>query len=228
VNGIHDVGGADGFGPITIEVDEPVFHAEWERPAFSLFAQGAVAGYFNLDEFRAAIERMDPVDYLTTPYYAHWMHAVEEHLTRDDAEFPAELERRTQEFLADPRKALPSTVNHDLAEVIGTLAYAGAPCDRDVAEPPMFAIGDRVLVSATVPVTHTRKAGYVRGMTGEIVLHHGGWVFPDSNATGGGEAPQHVYSVRFTSEDLYGKGIGDPNTYVVIDLWESYLTQAGT
>lgn len=225
MNGIHDVGGTDGFGPITVEIDEPVFHAEWEKAALSFFPQLAVAGVFNLDEFRAAMELMHPVEYMTTPYYAHWMHAFEVYLNRQDPTFGAELERRTQEFLADPDKALPETVNHELAKIIGGLAYAGVPADRPVEQPAKFAVGDRVRVSHTVPVTHTRKAGYVRGAIGEIVMSHGGFVLPDSAAIGDGEAPGYVYAVRFSADDLFGETIADANTTNTIDLWESYLSR---
>lgn len=226
MNGIHDVGAADGFGPINIEVDEPVWHAEWEKAAFSFFPQTAAAGLFNLDEFRASIERMNPVDYMTTPYYVHWMHAFEEFLDRADPSFGEELERRTKAYLEDPAKPLPETVNHDLADTMVDLARTGAPARREIDRPPAFAAGDRVRVSATVPLTHTRKPGYVRGMVGEIVLSHGAFVFPDSAATGRGEAPEHVYGVLFSAEDLYGQGIATPRTTNVIDLWESYLSRA--
>lgn len=225
MNGIHDVGAADGFGPINIEVDEPVWHAEWEKAAFSFFPQTAAAGYFNLDEFRAAIEQMNPVDYMTTPYYAHWMHAFEIYLNRNDSSFAEELERRTKAYLEDPSRPLPETVNHDLADMVVGMAKNGAPARREVDRPAAFAIGDKVKVSATVPLTHTRKAGYIRGMTGEVVLSHGAFVFPDSAATGAGEAPEHVYGVLFSAEELYGKGIATPNTTVVTDLWESYLSR---
>jgi len=68
MDGIHDLGGMEGFGPIEREADEPVFHHDWERRAFAHeFVIGA-----NLDEGRHAIERLDPVTYLTTSYYERW------------------------------------------------------------------------------------------------------------------------------------------------------------
>jgi nitrile hydratase len=225
MNGIHDVGGADGFGPITVEVDEPVFHAEWEKAALSFFPQLAVAGYFNLDEFRSAMEEMHPVEYMTSPYYAHWMHSFEKYLNRHDPSFGDELERRTQEYLDNPDKPLPETVNHELADVIGALAYSGAPTRREVQAAPKFAVGDRVRVSHTVPVTHTRKTNYVRGAVGEVIYSHGGFVLPDSSAIGGGESPEHVYGVRFSAADLFGETIADPSVYNNVDLWESYLSR---
>ena len=35
MNGGHDLGGMHGLGPIAPERDEPVFHADWERRAFT-------------------------------------------------------------------------------------------------------------------------------------------------------------------------------------------------
>jgi Nitrile hydratase beta subunit len=36
VNGIHDMGGRHGFGPVVRERDEPVFHAKFERRTFAI------------------------------------------------------------------------------------------------------------------------------------------------------------------------------------------------
>lgn len=76
MNGVHDLGGMDGMGPIVVEQDEPVFHAEWERRVFGMFLPIFASGYFNIDELRHAIERMGPA-YLATSYYEHWLHAYE-------------------------------------------------------------------------------------------------------------------------------------------------------
>jgi len=226
MNGIHDVGGADGFGPILVDENEPVFAAEWERAVFSFFAQGALAGLFNLDEFRHAIERMDPVEYLTQPYYAHWLHAFEEYLGRADPAALSELERRTGEYLKDPSTPLPASANEGLADTIGAMAYAGAPTVGDPGRPPQFSAGDRVLVTPTIPYGHTRKVGYARGRVGTVLAARGGFVYPDANAHGGGDAAEHVYSIQFSNEDIFGPGIGDPNTTITCDLWEPYLEPA--
>ena len=69
MNGIHDLGGMQGFGPIEREENEPVFHADWERRIFALLNLTIAAGQYHVDEIRHSIERMAPADYLTTPYY---------------------------------------------------------------------------------------------------------------------------------------------------------------
>jgi hypothetical protein len=36
MDGIHDLGGMSGFGPVEVERDEPIFHERWEARAFAL------------------------------------------------------------------------------------------------------------------------------------------------------------------------------------------------
>ena len=77
MNGMHDLGGMHGMGPINPEPNEPVFHAPWERTVFGLFMTTFAGGHFNVDEFRHAIERMDAAHYLQSSYYEHWLHSIE-------------------------------------------------------------------------------------------------------------------------------------------------------
>ena len=78
MNGIHDLGGMHGLGPVVTEAREPVFHEPWEGRAFALFASTFVFAGYSVDEFRHAIEKLDPAHYLETSYYEHWMHAFEQ------------------------------------------------------------------------------------------------------------------------------------------------------
>lgn len=73
---IHDVGGMQGFGAVEQEADEPPFHADWEAHVFALNRALIGRGVYNLDEFRDAIERMPPQQYLASSYYERWFHAV--------------------------------------------------------------------------------------------------------------------------------------------------------
>ena len=101
----------------------------------------------------------------------------------------------------------------------------GAPAPR-VRRRARFAVGDRVRVTDGSPLGHTRKARYVRGKTGEIILAHGTFIYPDSAGNGRGDAPQHVYTVSFTTAELWGEEHGDPNGAVNFDVWEPYLEHA--
>ena len=77
MNGVHDLGGTDGLGPVVVPDREPVFTAEWEKAAFAMFSMCFRAGFFGVDEFRYGIEQMHPAVYLLSPYYEHWIHTVE-------------------------------------------------------------------------------------------------------------------------------------------------------
>jgi nitrile hydratase subunit beta len=79
---IHDIGGLHGFGALEIERDEPPFHHEWEARVFAINCLLLHAGYYTLDEFRAAVERMPPAEYLAASYYERWLYAIES-LIRD-------------------------------------------------------------------------------------------------------------------------------------------------
>lgn len=74
---LNDVGGMHGFGPIAHSVDEPPFHAEWEARVFALNRVLMLRGVYNLDEFRDAVERIDPARYLGMSYYERWLTAIE-------------------------------------------------------------------------------------------------------------------------------------------------------
>src|SRR5215469_6774006 len=77
MNGIHDMGGMDGFGAVAPEPNEPVFHADWERRVLGLVNTMMRSAGVNIDEFRHAIERIPPARYLASSYYERWLAAAE-------------------------------------------------------------------------------------------------------------------------------------------------------
>ena len=95
MDGIHDLGGMHGFGAVEREADEPVFHASWEGRVFAidLVVEGFIEGA-NIDAFRHAIERLDPVTYLTASYYEKWLAAIESMLAESGALSTAEIDER--------------------------------------------------------------------------------------------------------------------------------------
>ncbi len=104
MNGIHDVGGMQGFGPVVREENEPVFHEDWERHIFALLNLTIAAGQYCVDECRHSIERMAPAEYLTTPYYEHWLHAAEDLLDKKGVVTRAELKQRMAELAKASQK----------------------------------------------------------------------------------------------------------------------------
>ncbi len=77
MDGIHDLGGKHGFGGSLEERDEAEFHALWEPRVRAIAGLMIGQGCFNVDAFRHAIERLDPVAYLGDGYFGRWLGAVE-------------------------------------------------------------------------------------------------------------------------------------------------------
>lgn len=221
MNGVHDLGGMQDFGPVEREANEPVFHAPWERVVYAISRAMGYAGISNIDEGRHAIERMDPADYLASSYYQRWLDGRSRLLLEKGVITEKELEER-QAFFAEHPDAP--------AAAAGSGSLPTAPAERGVSyerEPtgsPRFAPGDRVVTRVMQPKGHTRLPRYARGKRGVIERHHGTHVFPDMNAHGLGEQPQPLYSVRFEATELWGE-TAEPNQTVNLDLWESYLRE---
>lgn len=215
MNGIHDLGGMHGFGPVEPEANEPPFHARWEAAVVAIMRATRGAGLYNIDEFRHAIERMEPAHYLRATYFERWLDGIARLLAEKGVISPAELAARA----AAPRDAVAAT------------GPARGPSPRDEtsfrppAAPPRFAVGAAVVTGNTHPPGHTRLPRYARGKRGVIAAHRGCHVFPDTSAHGRGEQPQHVYGVRFAARELWGE-TAEANQHVYLDLWESYLLPA--
>jgi nitrile hydratase len=228
MNGVFDLGGTDGMGPVLTQDNEPVYRADWEKPAFALFVSCFRAGMFNVDMFRHSIEKMDPAGYLLSNYYEHWVHAAEHFAEKAGVIDPAELAERTEYYLENPDAPLPQRDDPELLDFINAAVWAGASAARESDKIAAFKIGDLVRIADDSPTGHTRRAGYIRGRSGVITGAHGTYIYPDSAGNGGGDAPEHVYTVRFTSEELWGTETGDPNGAVYFDVWEPYLTLVTT
>ena len=93
----------------------------------------------------------------------------------------------------------------------------------DVA--PRFAVGDRVRVRNINPRGHTRLPQYLRGCVGVIAQDFGVFIFPDTHAHGGNQKPQHVYSVRFSAKEVWGREGGERDT-LMVDVWDDYMDPA--
>ena len=216
MNGVHDMGGQQGMGPVRYEKDEPVFHASWEGRIYALNRALRAWRKWSLDTDRHALETMPPLDYLRMSYYERWVHRLEAQVvsygfvTRDE--------------LQSGRPA-PGSVR---ATPVFTLATAsrwlnrGIASSREPAVRPLFKVGQRVRARNINPTGHTRLPRYARGKAGIVMRDHGVYVFPDTNAHFQGEKRQHVYSVRFTARELCCDGASQRDS-VYIDIWDDYL-----
>jgi nitrile hydratase beta subunit len=141
---------------------------------------------------------------------------------------PEEIEERTRYYLENPDAPLPERADPDLLAFVDGAVKNGAPARRESDKAAAFAVGDRVTVVDDSPRGHTRKARYIRGKTGVIVKAHGTFIYPDSAGNGGDDAPEHVYTVKFTNDELWGPDAAEPNGVVHFDVWEPYIIPART
>jgi nitrile hydratase beta subunit len=219
MDGIHDMGGMHGFGPVVVEADEPVFHATWEGRVMAMANLLRGEGLTNVDAFRHAIERMDPAEYLATGYYGRWMAALERLLVEAGVLAPGEIEARLRGTPSGNEAAAKKTAAPPGAQ---TSRGAEAGVIRTVGNSPRFALGRAVRARNIHPEGHTRLPRYARGRRGVVDRVHPACVFPDTHAHGLGENPQYVYSVRFAAGELWGED-AEPGATVRLDLFEDYL-----
>jgi nitrile hydratase len=219
MNGVHDMGGMHGMGPIMAEKDEPVFHHAWEGRIFAMNRAMGAWRKWNLDASRLSRELIPPAEYLRMSYYERFVAGLVELIVQSGLTTRAEIESGVP--APGSGKAVPAlTVDKAVA-----LVAKGAAASRNVNVASRFHVGQRVRARNIHPVGHTRLPRYARGKSGTIDRDHGVFVFPDTNAHYLGEKPQHVYSVRFAARELWGEGAA-PRDSVYVDLWDDYLEPA--
>jgi nitrile hydratase len=204
MDGIHDLGGKQGFGTVRYTVDAPAFHAPWEVRANALYACAVRQGLFNMDEYRHAIERMEPRHYLSASYYERSLTSLATLCVEKGVVSLEELQRRAGGGFA--------------------LAAASAPGRSNRPARERFQPGDRVRVRDEHVPGHVRMPGYIRGKTGVVVGESPAYPFPDAHAHGVAAEDEPTYDVRFRSEDLWPQS-ADP-ALVHVGVFQSYLERA--
>jgi len=204
MDGMHDLGGRQGFGPVRHSREAKTFHAPWEVRANSLYAHAVRLGIFNMDEYRHAIERMEPRHYLTASYYERSLTGFLTLCVEKGVVTREELERRAQGTVPLAAPSAPGRTNRPARE--------------------RFQPGDRVRVRLDYLPGHVRMPAYIRGKTGIVVSESPAYPFPDAHAHGVLAQDEPTYDVRFRSEDLW------PNSadaaLVHAGVFQSYLERA--
>lgn len=219
MDGVHDMGGMDGFGKVEPEIDEPVFHAPWEGRVLAMQRAMSFAGAWTIDQSRYASEQIPPPVYLTASYYDRWAMAMERNAVERGLAGADELAAGRA---LRPGRPLANTLT---ADIVKRGLFRGG-FSRPAPAPARFTVGDRVRARNIHPRTHTRLPRYVRGHVGVIERVHGGYVYPDSVAMDEGENPQWLYVVQFDGRELWGAD-ADPTVKVSVDAFEPYLEPAG-
>lgn len=177
MDGVHDLGGMHGFGPVPIEGDGgPVFHEPWEARVWAMSA--AAMRRSTIDRFRSLIEQMPPASYLSSSYYARWLWATEM--------LSAEL----------------GSLDGPAVPPMASRPSSSTPLWEGRFEP-----GQRVRVANRVTAAHCRVPRYLRRHVGRVERAACAWPNPgDSASTGVYGEPELVYTVVFAAEELFGPG----------------------
>ena len=218
MNGVHDMGGMHGFGPIVREANEPLFHAPTGRRASAPWQDLPGPGYFN--------SRCLPL----------WHRAHGASALSAGAVLRALARRSTQPDrggLHDQRRTRGSgpicfasiPMPRCRASAAGA-PRAESPASADLATACVALHGWRGRSDAQCPPDRPHPAAALRArQAGRHPRLHGPQIFPDTNAHGLGEHPQPLYNVRFDARELWGES-AEPRQTVSLDLWESYLEPA--
>lgn len=204
MDGIHDLGGRQGFGPVRHSPTAPAFHELWEKRANALYSLAVRLGVFNMDEYRHAIERMEPRHYLSASYYERSLTSL--------ATLCVEKGICTREEL------------EALAEGGFPLALASAPGRSNEPARELFAPGDRVRARSEHVPGHVRMPAYIRGKVGVVVSESPAYPFPDAHAHGVAAADEPTYDVRFDTADLWTNAADA--AFVHVGVFQSYLERA--
>jgi nitrile hydratase subunit beta len=217
MNGIHDMGGMQGMGPIEYENNEPVFHAAWEARVYAMNRAVGATGKLKLG-LRPAIESFTAFEYLRMSYYEKWLTSLTERMVVSGLVTRAEIES------GHPAQGSAKFAPAFTAADVPAFMRRTPPMRKDQVA-PRFQVGQHVRARNINPVTHTRLPRYVRGKAGTIERDRGVATLPDTNVYGLGEKPQHVYSVRFSARELWGDQAAAQDA-VYVELWDDYLEPA--
>jgi len=204
MDGIHDLGGRQGFGPVRHAPDAEAFHAPWEKRVNALYGLAVRLGIFNMDEYRHAIERMEPRHYLSASYYERSLTSLATLCVEKGILGHADLEARAQGRFP--------------------LSLPGAPGRSNRAARERFRAGDAVTVRLDHVPGHVRMPAYIRGKRGIVVSESPAYPFPDAHAHGVAAVDEPTYDVRFSSAELWPDAADPASVHVAV--FQSYLERA--
>jgi nitrile hydratase subunit beta len=218
MDGIHDLGGRQGFGPVDVDEPEEVFHEAWEGRVWGIVKAMRRLPDWNIDWFRHCRELIDPVDYLTRPYFDQWAQTYAAMLVNSGVATVEEVASgRSQSAISGLEPPMPP-------EAVEQAKSKPMHFNRESVAEPALAVGNVIRARPHGATGHTRLPAYVRGRRGVIEAWHGAHVHPDAKAHGQDRA-EPLYTVAFDAAELWPEAVGRHDR-VFLDLWESYLERA--
>ena len=216
MDGAHDLGGKQGFGPIEVETDFVAWHEPWQGRAWAI-TRSTGAPDWTIDWWRHVRELIDPVDYLSRPYFDSWLQLQTAALIDSGV--------LTLEEAVTGKAAGPAADADPMApEAPAKIAAKPATFDRPLDSAPAYRPGDAIRTRSMGASGHCRLPAYAQGRRGRIHAYHGAHIFADDSAKGE-EHPDHIYSVVFEAGELWPEAAGRRDR-IYLDLWEAYLEPA--
>ena len=223
MDGIHDMGGMHGFGPIIRKENEPLFHHPWEGRVLAMTVTTPVP---IPGGSRNNIENMDPAHYLSSSYYEKWLHSRIKGLIDAGVLTQEELETRMALLRDHPNAETPVHPDPNAVRAEFKRSRPATPPSQQVDIQPQFSHGDRVRSRNIHPTGHTRLPRYARGKHGTVTNFYGIYNLQDAELPAGcATRQQPLYAVRFDAEELWGSA-AETKSVVYLDMWESYLEPA--
>jgi nitrile hydratase len=209
----HQVGGLDDLmRPVPGIDDATRFHEGWEARIFGLARVADGLDLYSTDEFRHAIERLDPAEYARITYFEKWLAAIE-HLAVargyvSQEELEAAQRSRLDEHDHDHPHSAPAMAPHPDEHL-----DAPDPAER-------FAPGDAVIVAGGLG-EHHRVPDWARGCRGVVHAVRGRFPLPDLVVAGVAGRPYTLYSIELNAADAFPDADGRDRLYV--DAYDPYL-----
>ncbi len=216
MNGVHDCGGMQCYGPLQHTAAEPPFPERWEARVLALNVASWYVRNADLPTFRSDIEALPAADYLRISYWEIWYTALLNRLVANHW-----LTRREVEVGHSDGTTLQGAQAISAPEAVAELFKPRTQSRKD-PQVARFRVGSRVRAKNMNPTGHTRLPRYVRGKGGVVTAYRGIYDFPDTDEYNLGANPTAVYSVRFAGRELWGND-APANDVIYVDLWERYL-----
>ena len=209
MNGIHDMGGMHGFGPVDPNY-ETGFEHDWQKRVYGINSLSLMQRAYNIDKTRFYMENHTPLVYLGMGYWERWLGMIEKLYAE------AGVVEGAGDVRIEGGRRIP-------AEVLWEGFKKLTPPEPPALPAPLYAAGDTIVTNRNAPAKHTRLPRYARGSKGVIERYMGIFRFADAYADDRIEH-QHVYSVRFDGHELWGDDC-EENTCVRLEIYESYIEE---
>lgn len=233
----HYLGGLQGLGPVDFE--KRVFVEAWEERIFGIHtAMMALSPQLPLPktpstfhtiwtwaDLRKGAESLNPFDYFKFRYYEKWLGGISGYFIANGYITEAELDAKTEEYLNEPHKPLPSGGAKAIDDRVLQYLVEGDSPKRDAAVKPTFKVGDSVHVKDVPTVEHTRLPGFLRGHVGVVeTVYPDTYVYLCDTGPDGVGPAMPVYCVSFKPHELW-PGTTEPNVTIFADLYAAYVAE---